>query len=56
LLFAEQRPAVPLSAGERAISSELIEIEACWTVDRGRLLGNLDHRQTTVKRKELRSW
>jgi predicted nucleic acid-binding protein len=53
LLFAEQGPAVPLVAGERAVSSELIEVETFRAVDRERLLGNLDDRQTAVKRKEL---
>jgi hypothetical protein len=35
------------------VSSELIEVEAFRAVDRERLLGNLDDRETAVKRKEL---
>jgi predicted nucleic acid-binding protein len=53
LLFAEPGPAVALSAGDRAVSSALIEVEAFRAVDRERLLGNLDDRQTALKRKEL---
>ncbi len=53
LLFTEPGPAVRLSAGDRAASSELIEVEAFRAVDRERLLGNLDDSQTALKRKEL---
>jgi len=53
LLFGEPGPTVRLSAGDRAASSELIEVETFRTVDRERLLGNLDDQQTAVKRKEL---
>jgi predicted nucleic acid-binding protein len=53
LLFAEPGPAVVLSAGDRAVSSELIEVETFRAVDRERLLGTLDDRQTALKRKEL---
>ncbi|MGH9320684.1 MAG: PIN domain-containing protein [Vicinamibacteria bacterium] len=53
LLFAEPGPAVVLSPGDRAASSELIEVEALRAVDRERLLGNLDDRETALKRKEL---
>lgn len=53
LLFAEPGPAVVLSAGDWAASSELIEVEAFRAVDRERLLGSLDDRETAVKRKEL---
>ncbi|HXV65164.1 MAG TPA: PIN domain-containing protein [Vicinamibacteria bacterium] len=53
LLFAEPGPTVVLSAGDRAASSELIEVEAFRAVDRERLLGNLGDRETALKRKEL---
>ena len=54
LLFAEPEPSVALLAGDRAASSELIEVEAFRAVDRERLLGNLDDRETALKRKELK--
>jgi predicted nucleic acid-binding protein len=53
LLFAEPGIAVPLTAGDTAVSSELLEVEAFRAIDRERLLGNLDDLQTAVKRKEL---
>jgi hypothetical protein len=53
ILFSEPGPAVRLVAGDRAASSELIEIETYRAIDRERLLGNLDDRETAVKRKEL---
>jgi predicted nucleic acid-binding protein len=53
ILFSEQGPAVPLRAGDRAISSALLEVEAFRAVDRERLLGNIDDAQTAIKRKEL---
>ena len=53
ILFAEPGPTVVLAAGDRAASSEIIEIEAFRAVDRERLLGNLDDRETALKRKEL---
>jgi hypothetical protein len=53
VLFGEPGPAVALAAGDRAASSELIEVEAFRAVDRERLLGNLDDRETALKRKEL---
>jgi hypothetical protein len=52
-LFTAPGPAVPLAAGDRVVSSELLEVEAFRAVDRERLLGNLDDTQTAVKRKEL---
>ena len=52
VLFGEPGPAVPL-AGDRLVSSELIEIESFRAIDRERLLGNLDDVQTAIKRKEL---
>lgn len=53
ILFSEPGPAVPLAEGERVVSSQLVEVEAFRAVDRERLLGNLDDRQTAIKRKEL---
>jgi predicted nucleic acid-binding protein len=53
LVFAESGPSVPVTSGERLVSSELVEVETFRAVDRERLLGNLDDEQTAVKRKEL---
>jgi hypothetical protein len=53
VVVGEPGPAVALAAGDRAASSELIEVEAFRAVDRERLLGNLDDRETALKRKEL---
>lgn len=53
VLFAERGEAVPLEPGDRVASSELLEVEAFRAVDRERLLGGLDDRQTATKRKEL---
>ena len=53
LVFAEPGPSVPLTPGERLVSSELVQVETFRAVDRERLLGNLDDEQTAVKRKEL---
>ncbi len=53
VLFCEPGPTVALVAGDRAVSSQLVEVEAFRAVDRERLLGNLDDTQTAVKRKEL---
>jgi predicted nucleic acid-binding protein len=53
VLFAEAGPAVPLMAGDRVVSSELIEVETYRAVDRARLLGGLDDVQTAIKRREL---
>jgi predicted nucleic acid-binding protein len=53
LLFTEAGSSVPLTSGERLVSSELVEVETFRAVDRERLLGNLDDAQTAVKRKEL---
>lgn len=53
VLFSEQGPAVPLVAGGRVVSSQLVEIETFRAVDRERLLGSLDDEQTAIKRKEL---
>ncbi|HUE85420.1 MAG TPA: PIN domain-containing protein [Vicinamibacterales bacterium] len=52
ILFAET-PAVPLVVGDRVVSSQLVEVETFRAVDRERLLGSLDDRQTAMKRKEL---
>jgi predicted nucleic acid-binding protein len=53
VIFREEGPSVPLADGDRAISSELVEIETCRAVDRERLVGRLDDATTAVKRKEL---
>jgi uncharacterized protein len=53
VLFLEPGPAVPLVAGDRLVSSQLIEVESFRAVDRERLLGTLDDRETATKRKEL---
>jgi predicted nucleic acid-binding protein len=53
VLFSEPGPAVPLTDGDAAVSSELLEVEAFRAVDRERLLGNLNDAQTAAKRKEL---
>lgn len=53
LLFGEPGPRLRLAAGDRVVSSELIEVESFRAVDRERLLGHLDDTRTAVKRKEL---
>lgn len=53
VLFAEPGESVPLAAGDRAVSSQLVEVETFRAVDRERLVGNLDDRDTAMKRKEL---
>lgn len=53
VLFSEPGPTVPLAAGDRLVSSHLVEVEAFRAVDRERLLGNVDDAQTAMKRKEL---
>ena len=53
VVFGEPGPVVPLVAGDRVVSSQLVEIETFRAVDRERLLGNLDDQQTATKRKEL---
>jgi predicted nucleic acid-binding protein len=53
VLFSEPGPSVPLAAGDRVVSSQLVEVETFRAVDRERLLGNLDDTLTATKRKEL---
>jgi predicted nucleic acid-binding protein len=53
VLFSEPGPTIPLAAGDRLVSSHLVEVEAFRAVDRERLLGNVDDAQTAIKRKEL---
>lgn len=53
VLFGEPGATVPLVAGDRVVSSEVVEVEAFRAVDRERLLGHLDDVQTARKRKEL---
>jgi hypothetical protein len=53
VVFSEPGPSVTLAAGDRVVSSHLVEVEAFRAIDRERLLGNLDDTQTAIKRKEL---
>jgi hypothetical protein len=53
VLLAEEGPTIPLSSGERLVSSQVVEVETFRAVDRERLLGHLDDSQTAIKRKEL---
>lgn len=53
VLSRERGVRVPLKAGDRVVSSHLVEVEASRAVDRLRLTGALDDSRTAVKRKEL---
>lgn len=53
ILFHESGPAVPLAAGDRIASSQLVVVETYRAVDRARLLGQLDDHETANKRSEL---
>ena len=53
VLFDEPGHAVPLKAGDRVVSSHIVEVEAFRAVDRVRLLGQLDDARTARKLKEL---
>jgi predicted nucleic acid-binding protein len=53
VLFDEPGQAVPLEAGDRVVSSHVVEVEAFRAADRVRLLGQLDDARTARKRKEL---
>jgi predicted nucleic acid-binding protein len=53
VVFGESGPAVPLERGERVVSSQLLGVETFRAVDRARLVGYLDDRETAIKRKEL---
>jgi predicted nucleic acid-binding protein len=53
VLFQEPGSSVPLAAGDRVVSSRIVEVEALRAVDRVRLLGHLDDAETAIKRKEL---
>ena len=53
LLFDEPGVSVPLKAGDRLVSSRLVEVETFRAVDRARLVGELSDSQTAIKRKEL---
>jgi predicted nucleic acid-binding protein len=53
VLFAEAGPTVPLTAGDRVVSSQMVGVEAFRAVDQERLLGHLDDAETAAKRKEL---
>ena len=53
ILFSESGSKVPLASADRAVSSQLVEIETFRAVGRERLPGNLDDAETARKRKEL---
>jgi len=53
VLFMEAGPVVPLTSGDRVVSSQLVEVESFRAVDRARLTGVLDDAQTALKRSEL---
>jgi hypothetical protein len=53
VVFSEPGPSFPLVAGDRIVSSQLVEVETFRAVDRERLVGHLDDVETAVKRKEL---
>lgn len=53
ILFSEAGPKAALTKSDRAVSSELLEVEAFRAIDRARLVGDLNDHQTAVKRKEL---
>lgn len=53
VLFAEPGPAVPLTAVDRVVASQIVEVEAFRAVDRARLVDHLDDAETALKRKEL---
>jgi predicted nucleic acid-binding protein len=53
VLFSEPGPSASFQSGDRVVSSEIVEVETFRAVDRERLLGTLDDRETAVKRKEL---
>jgi uncharacterized protein len=53
IVFAEPGPSVPLTARDRVVSSQLVEVETARAIDRARLLGHLDDTQTALKRRDL---
>jgi uncharacterized protein len=53
ILFSEPGSSLPLVAGERLVSSNIVEVETYRAVDRLRLVGDLDDAATAIKRKEL---
>lgn len=53
ILFAEPGITMPIRPGDQLVSSHLVEVETFRAIDRVRLLGQLDDRQTAMKRKEL---
>lgn len=53
LLFAEPGPTIQLAAGDRAMSSQIVEVESFRAIDRVRLTGQIDDATTATKRKEL---
>ena len=53
VVFSAPGTSFPLVAGDRVVSSQLVEVETFRAVDRERLVGHLDDAETAVKRKEL---
>ncbi len=53
VLFDEPGPKVPLERDAALVSSEIVEVEAFRAIDRARLAGEIDDRETAMKRKEL---
>src|SRR5688500_20396370 len=53
VVFLQPGPTVDFAGGGVAVSSRLIEVETFRAIDRARLLGHLDDRQTAIKRTEL---
>ena len=53
VVFSEPGPSLSLAAGDRVVSSQLVEVETFRAVDRERLVGHLGDAETAIKRKEL---
>jgi predicted nucleic acid-binding protein len=53
VVFSEPGPSLSVAAGDRVVSSQLVEVETFRAVDRERLVGHLDDAETAIKRKEL---
>jgi hypothetical protein len=53
VLFAESGPTFSPAPGDRIVSSRIVEVEGARAIERERLVGRLDDRQTASKQKEL---
>lgn len=53
VLFAEPGQSLPLTKSAVVLSSKLVEVESARALDRARLTGHLDDRQTARKHREL---